>query len=40
MADDQMLEQHRRQWHGFVKLMTWSTIGVIVVLVGMALFLL
>lgn len=40
MADDQMLERHRRQWGGFVKLMTWSTIGVIVVLVGMALFLL
>ena len=40
MADDQMLEQHRRQWNGFVKLMVWSTIGVVVVLVGMAIFLL
>jgi len=40
MAQDQMLEQHRRQWHGFVKLLTWSVIGVIVVLVGMAIFLL
>ena len=40
MADDQMLERHRQQWNGFVKLMTWSTIGVVVVLVGMAIFLL
>ena len=40
MAQDQMLEEHRRQWHGFVKLMAWSLAGVVVVLVGMAIFLL
>ena len=40
MADDQMLQEHRRQWSGFVKLLTWSTAGVIVILVGMAIFLL
>ena len=40
MSDDKMLEEHRRTWDSFVKLMTWSTIGVIVVLVGMAIFLL
>ncbi len=40
MAEDQMLEVHRRQWHGFVRLLTWSVAGVIVVLVGMAIFLL
>jgi len=40
MAEDQMLQQHRRQWHGFVRLMTYSAIGVIVILVGMAIFLL
>ncbi len=39
MAEDQMLQEHRRQWAGFVKLMTWSTVAVVVVLVGMAIFL-
>ena len=39
MAEDQMLQEHRRQWHGFVKLMAWSTLFVVVVLAGMAIFL-
>jgi aa3 type cytochrome c oxidase subunit IV len=39
MADNQMLQTHRQQWHGFVKLMTWSVVFVAVVLVGMAIFL-
>ena len=40
MANDQMLEEHRRQWHGFVKLMGWSLAAVVVTLVLMAIFLL
>ncbi len=40
MADDQMLQEHRQQWHGFVSLMKYSVIFMIVLLVGMAIFLL
>lgn len=40
MSDDQMLREHRRQWHGFVKLLAYSTIAVVIVLAGMAIFLL
>ncbi len=40
MADDQMLQEHRQQWLGFVKLMTWSVVLTITVLAGMAIFLL
>lgn len=40
MADDQMLQSHRQQWLGFVKLMTWSMVFVVAILVGMAIFLL
>jgi hypothetical protein len=40
MANDQMLEEHRQSWHGFVKLMTYSTVAVIAALVLMAIFLL
>lgn len=40
MADDQLLEEHRRTWHGFIKLMVWSTVGTVIILVLMALFLL
>lgn len=37
--DDQMLKEHQKTFDGFVKLATYSTIGVAVVLAGMALFL-
>ena len=40
MADDQMLQTHRQQWLGFVKLMKWSVAAGVVVLVGLAIFLL
>ncbi len=40
MADDQMLQTHRQQWHDFVKPMKWSVVIAVVVLVGMAIFLL
>jgi hypothetical protein len=25
MSDQQMLDEHRKSWNGFVKLLTWST---------------
>lgn len=40
MADDQLLEEHRRTWHGFIRLMVWSVIGTVAILALMALFLL
>jgi hypothetical protein len=40
MAVDQELERHRQTWLGFSRLMRWAVGIVIVVLVGMALFLL
>lgn len=40
MADDQLLEEHRQTWHGFIRLMTWSLVGTVIILVLMALFLL
>jgi hypothetical protein len=39
MSDHQMLEEHRRTWHDFTRLVTISTAGVIVVLALMAIFL-
>ncbi|MGF1612259.1 MAG: aa3-type cytochrome c oxidase subunit IV [Kiloniellales bacterium] len=40
MAEDQLLEEHRRTWQSFVKLVTVSTALVVVTLLLMALFLL
>jgi hypothetical protein len=40
MAIDQELQRHRDTWLGFARLMRWTLGLVIVVLVGMALFLL
>jgi hypothetical protein len=40
MAVDQELERHRQTWLGFSRLMRWAVGLVIIVLVGMALFLL
>lgn len=40
MAEDTMLDEHRRTWSGFVKLIAYSLLGVVVVLAGMAIFLL
>lgn len=37
--DDQMLKEHQKTFDGFIKLITYSTIGIVVVLAGMALFL-
>jgi hypothetical protein len=40
MAVDQEVERHRQTWLGFSRLMRWAVGLVIIVLVGMALFLL
>ena len=39
MADQQMIEEHRRTWRGFAKLMTYSTAAAAIVLLLMAIFL-
>ena len=40
MAENEMLAQHRRTWNGFVKLITYSTVAVVITLALMAIFLL
>jgi len=40
MAVDQELERHQQTWLGFARLMRWVVGAVVIVLVGMALFLL
>jgi hypothetical protein len=40
MAVDQELERHREMWVGFTQLLKWGIVAVVIVLVGMALFLL
>ncbi len=39
MADDKILEEHRKTWTGFVWLMSVSTAATVLVLALMALFL-
>ena len=40
MADDPMLEEHKKSWNDFIRLTSYSTVFVVVVLVLMAIFLL
>ena len=40
MSDDQMLHEHQKTWHGFVKLMLYSTAAAAITLILMAIFLL
>ena len=40
MAMDQELERHRETWIGFTRLMKYAILAVVVVLGGMAIFLL
>ncbi len=40
MAVDQELMNHRATWLGFTRLMRWGVATIVVILVGMALFLL
>ena len=39
MSDDPLLREHQDNWKGFVRLITYSTAFVVLILVGMALFL-
>ncbi len=39
MADQQMLDEHRRTWRGFAKLMTYSIVAAAIILLLMAIFL-
>ncbi len=39
MSDQQMLDEHRKTWNGFVKLITWSTAAAAVTLLLMRIFL-
>ena len=39
MADQEMIERHRKTWHGFVKLMVCSVAATAVILLLMAAFL-
>jgi len=40
MANDQLLEEHRQTWKGFVRLVFFSTAAVVITLALMAIFLL
>jgi hypothetical protein len=40
MAVDQELERHRETWLGFARLMRWTLGSVVILLIGMAIFLL
>jgi len=40
MANDQLLEEHRQSWKGFVRLVAYSTAAVVIALALMAMFLL
>lgn len=40
MANDQLLQEHRQTWKGFVRLVTFSTAGAAITLALMAIFLL
>ncbi len=39
MADQQMLDEHRETWNGFVKLIVWSTAAAALTLALMRIFL-
>ena len=41
MVDEhQMLIERQKTWKGFLRLFTWSSVAIVIVLVGMAIFLL
>ena len=40
MSDDQLLHEHQSNWKGFVRFITLSTAFVVLILAGMAIFLL
>jgi hypothetical protein len=38
MSDQQMLDEHRKSWNGFVKLLTWSTAATVLTLLLLLIF--
>ncbi len=38
MSDQQMLDEHRKSWNGFVKLLTWSTAATALTLLLLLIF--
>jgi Bacterial aa3 type cytochrome c oxidase subunit IV len=40
MAMDQELERHLETWHGFTRVLRWSVIGIVLLLIILALWLL
>ncbi len=38
MSDQQMLDEHRKSWNGFVKLLTWSTAASALILLLLLIF--
>ena len=40
MSDESMLQEHRASYVGFVRLVTYSTVAVVIALILMAIFLL
>lgn len=40
MAMDEELARHRETWLGFTRLMKWAIAGIVIILAGMAIFLL
>ncbi len=39
MSDQQLLDERRKSWNGFVRLMTWSAAAAVVILLLMRIFL-
>ena len=40
MAQDELLQEHERTWHGFMKLTTLFVVHAVIILILMAIFLL
>ncbi len=38
MSDQQMLDERRKSWNGFVKLLTWSTAATVLTLLLLLIF--
>ncbi len=38
MSDQQMLDEHQKSWSGFVKLITWSTVSLVAILLLLLIF--
>ncbi len=38
MSDQQMLDEHQQSWSGFVKLITWSAVSLVAILLLLLIF--